>query len=48
VFDKWYEEADEIDKYKYDRKDYLGTYNPFNPTAARQPRFKQGLHHSNG
>ncbi|HHU96477.1 MAG: S41 family peptidase [Bacteroidota bacterium] len=35
VFDKWYEEADEIDKYKYDRKDYLGTYNPFNPNPLR-------------
>jgi len=25
-FDQWYKEADEKDKYKYDRKDYLGTY----------------------
>lgn len=25
-FDKWYNEAAEADKYKYDRKDYLGTY----------------------
>lgn len=26
-FDKWYNEASPADKYKYDRKDYLGGYN---------------------
>ncbi|HRS41434.1 MAG TPA: S41 family peptidase [Dysgonamonadaceae bacterium] len=29
-FDKWYNEAAEADKYKYDRKDYLGTYTSSN------------------
>jgi C-terminal processing protease CtpA/Prc len=35
-FDKWYDEAAPADKYKYDRKDYLGTYssNDKNPLDA--------------
>lgn len=27
LFDQWYKEAKPADKYKYDRKDYLGVYN---------------------
>jgi len=27
-FDQWYKEAPPADKYMYDRKDYLGTYDP--------------------
>lgn len=32
-FDKWYDEAKPADKYKYDRKDYLGTFS----TAEQNP-----------
>lgn len=37
LFDKWYEEAEPGDKYKYDRKEYLGVYDnqkELNPLEA--------------